>query len=204
MTEQTTEAHELKLRIARCQLGTALALFLENKDPISVHSLACSGGEILDDLAKHIGQERFADHILETHSARDEQEIREFRNEYWNAFKHFSKRKGTPREDQGLISNFSDIINDHSLFVGWWDYQKLTGILPLEAHAFQLWYYALYEEKVRPYFDFSMVRKMFPAITAMRRTEQKRKLRRVIAKHKSDFQVMGDPLTEKKKLMADA
>jgi hypothetical protein len=35
-----------KTQIARRQLGTALALFLENYDPVSVHTLTCAGCEI--------------------------------------------------------------------------------------------------------------------------------------------------------------
>lgn len=35
---------DLKAAVARRQLGTALALFLDDSDPISVHCLACGGG----------------------------------------------------------------------------------------------------------------------------------------------------------------
>jgi hypothetical protein len=37
-----------KAQIARRQLGTALALFIEDLDPVSVHTLACAGGEIAE------------------------------------------------------------------------------------------------------------------------------------------------------------
>jgi len=204
MGERETELHVLKLRAARCQLGTALALFIDNRDPISVHSLACSGSEIVDDLAHHINQERFATHILETYPDLDEGNIRSLRNKYWNAFKHFGDRKGNPRNDGELFQNFSDEVNDHSLFIGWWDYQKVTDRLPLAAQVFQLWYYALYEEKVRLGYDFTRVRKVFPLLTTLHRVEQKRQLRRVIGKYKSDTKIKFDPRTEMKKLIIDA
>jgi hypothetical protein len=37
-----------KTEIARRQLGTALALFIEDRDPVSVHTLACAGCEIAE------------------------------------------------------------------------------------------------------------------------------------------------------------
>ena len=55
-----------KGQIARRQLGTALALFIEDRDPVSVHTLACAGGEIAEYLARKKGKEPFADHILAT------------------------------------------------------------------------------------------------------------------------------------------
>ena len=204
MIDHEKELHDLKLHVARSQLGTALALFIENKDPISVHTLACAGGEVIDNLAKHRKEERFTNHILETYPDLDEGKIRGLRNKYWNAFKHFNDRQGQPREDNQIIQSFTDEVNDHSLFIGWWDYQKLTERLPLAAQAFQCWYYALYEDKVRPDFDLSKVRKVFPAITTMSRVDQKRKLRRTIEKYKSDLKIIRDPCTEMKKLMMDA
>jgi hypothetical protein len=43
-----------KIQVARRQLGTALALFIEDLDPISVHTLACAGGEIAEQIEQRL------------------------------------------------------------------------------------------------------------------------------------------------------
>lgn len=48
-----------KNEVARRQLGTALALFIEDFDPVSVHTLACAGGEVAEHLARKAGAEPF-------------------------------------------------------------------------------------------------------------------------------------------------
>jgi hypothetical protein len=84
-----------KIGVARAQLLTAMDLFLRDKDPISVHSLACGGGELIEGLAQASGREPFSTHILQTQPHLDQIKIRRLRNKYWNAFKHFYDLKGT-------------------------------------------------------------------------------------------------------------
>ena len=79
-----------------------------------------AGGEIIEALAEAHGEEPFAMHVLETQPDMDRGAIRKTRNQYWNAFKHFSDRKGFAREDEDLLSRFDDTKNDAALFVGWW------------------------------------------------------------------------------------
>ena len=54
-----------KADVARCQLGTALHLFLQDVDPVSVHCLACGGGEIAGWLAQTASGENFATRVGE-------------------------------------------------------------------------------------------------------------------------------------------
>jgi hypothetical protein len=56
-----------KLQVARAQLVMALDLFVRDKDPISIHCLACGGGEVIEGLAELYDHETFATHILQTH-----------------------------------------------------------------------------------------------------------------------------------------
>src|SRR5262245_2088487 len=119
-----------KLLVAIAQLMTALDLFVRHKDPISVQCLACGGGEVIGAVAEAQGDATFATHIMETQSDLDRGAIRELRNRYWNAFKHFSDRKGMPREDEELLRRFSDEVNDAALFIGWWDYLSCQKKLP--------------------------------------------------------------------------
>ena len=56
----------IKLSIARAQLGTALSLFLRNKDPFSVHALACGGSEVIEGLADQNKIPTLPSHILQS------------------------------------------------------------------------------------------------------------------------------------------
>jgi hypothetical protein len=44
-----------KVEVSRQQLGTALSLFLDDQDAVSVHTLACAGGEIAEHLTRIAG-----------------------------------------------------------------------------------------------------------------------------------------------------
>jgi hypothetical protein len=185
-----------KISVARAQLVTALDLFVRDKDPISVHCLACGGGEVIEGIAKASGKEVFSTHVLETHPHMDRGAVRGARNQYWNAFKHFEDRKGLQREDEELLGRFGDTINDDSLYIGWWDYLSLQKRLPVITQVFQIWYYAIYEERLAPDTDVTPFRTVFPGIRAQDRGEQKRRLRRVIEKYRKDAKLLADPATE--------
>ena len=93
-----------KTEIARRQLGTALALFLQDCDPVSVHALACAGCEIAEHLTRKAGEEPFSTHALLTFPDLDIGKIRRLKNQYWNAFKHAQMRDGIEREDSELLA----------------------------------------------------------------------------------------------------
>jgi len=54
-----------KIEIARRQLGTALALYLQDQDPVSVHCLAGGGCELIEYYAKEAGAKPLTSHIME-------------------------------------------------------------------------------------------------------------------------------------------
>ena len=101
----------------------------------------------------------------------DRKAVRRLRNAYWNAFKHFSGFKGIEREDEELLARFSDINNDIALFIGRWDYMTVQKRLPVAAQVFQVWWYALNEEKLSPDADLGRVRTAFPDIRQQPRAE---------------------------------
>ena len=82
------------------------------------------------------------------------------------------------------------------IFIGWHDYFAVTGRLPLPAQVFQLWYFALNEEKLVPSANFDTIRAAFPALTKSDRAEQKRRLRRMVEKYRNDPKTLRDPRTE--------
>jgi len=193
-----------KTEIARRQLGTALALFLEDSDPVSVHTLACAGCEIAEYLTRKAGEEPFSTHALLTFPDLNIDKIRQLQNQYWNAFKHAQTRGGIEREDSELLERFGDEVNDHTLFVGWHDYMLAVGALPIEAQIFQAWYFALYPEKSNPEVDTRIYRQLFPMLPSKFRADQKRALRQVISSFREDAEVMTHPKTDPRPLMLRA
>lgn len=126
----------LKIEGARRQLGTALAFYLDDLDPVSVHCLAGGGCEVIEFYAEKSGGSPFKNHILETATDLDIEELRRLQRQYWNAFKHATRRKGkdwVERDDEELLSQFTDEQNDHALYIGWHDYAQSTKTMPIEA-----------------------------------------------------------------------
>jgi hypothetical protein len=185
-----------KLDVARHQLGTALDLFIRDRDPIAVQCLACGGGELIDKIASLADIPTFSTHMLETVPELDIGELRNLQRQYWNAFKHMEDRGRKPRDDDGILAAFDDTKNDAALFVGWWDYYAVTGKLPLPVQVFQIWWYALNEEKLAPGVGLDTIRKTFPGISSCDRTERKRRLRRAVEKYRDDAETLKDPRTE--------
>jgi hypothetical protein len=186
-----------KLQIARAQLGTALHLFILDKDPYSVQALSCGGSELIEGLAQAVELPTFSTHIMATFPDFDIAKVKRSRNLYWNAIKHFYKPDGkTQRDDESLLADFSDLKNDAALFVGWWDYFLLTKRLPIEVQVFQAWWYALNEDKLGPCVDPTPFRSVFPSIGGSDRREQKRRLRRKIEAYQNDKALLAHPKTE--------
>jgi hypothetical protein len=193
-----------KTEIARRQLGSALALFLEDSDPVSVHTLACAGCEIAEHLTRKAGEEPFSTHALLTFPDLDPGEIRRLRNQYWNAFKHAQTRGGIEREDSELLERFEDEVNDHTLFIGWYDYMLAVRTLPIEAQVFRVWYSTLYPEKLNPEVDTTRYQRIFPMLPSKSRADQKRALREVISSYRGNAGVMTHPQTDPRPLMLRA
>src|ERR1700677_1015902 len=118
--------HLTKLDVARHQLGTAMELFIRDRDPVSVQCLACGGAEMIEAVAQMEKVEMFSTHILRTMPELDIAAVRNRQRLYWNAFKHMTPRQGAVRDDTATLAAFDDRANDAALFVGWWDYQMVT------------------------------------------------------------------------------
>jgi hypothetical protein len=55
-----------RAEVSRRQLGTALSLFLDDQDAVSVHTLACAGSEIAEHLMRIADQKPFSTHALQS------------------------------------------------------------------------------------------------------------------------------------------
>lgn len=194
----------LKIASARRQLGTALSLYLQDLDPVSVHCLAGGGCELIEYYVKKAGAQPFSSHILKTFPEMKISEMRRLQRQFWNAFKHAThQHSGVEREDDLLLKRFTDEQNDHVLFIGWYDYASATNKMPIEAQVHQAWYLALYPEKLADRSDESALETTFPDLRGKSRKEQKRMLNEVIIEARSDRTVMDDPATERTGLILD-
>jgi hypothetical protein len=185
-----------KLDVARHQLGTALELFVRNRDSVAVQCLACGGSELIETIAIVQNIEPFSSQLLENAPHLDMAKLREIQRRYWNAFKHMTRKDGVPRDDAETLAAFDDTKNDAALFVGWWDYYAVTKRLPVAAQVFQLWWYALNETKLTAKADLDAIRQAFPGLARLDRAEQKRRLRRTVEKYRNDPRLLADSRTE--------
>ena len=132
-----------KVEIARRQLGTALSLYLADRDPVSIHSLACAGCEIAETLAEKAGGPPFRTFTLAANPSMTDATFESIRNKYWNAFKHSTTRKGVERDDGHLLQDFTERENEERLFIGWSDYSIAGQPMPAEAQVYVTWFLAL-------------------------------------------------------------
>ena len=197
------EGSETPIRIARHQLGTALSLFLRDKDPLSVQALACGGSEVIERVAQKSGITSISTHLIGSPSLPDIRTLRKERNLYWNAIKHYTRtdRTDPQRDDEELMLNFTDQANDVVLFLGWWDYLAVTKRLPVEAQVFQAWWYGVNDKAMYPGEMRENVRMLFPNIMDDDRSGQKRRLNRMIEKHRRNKEILADERTELAPLM---
>ena len=192
----------LKIEVARRQLGTALALYLDDHDPVSVHCLAGGGCELIEHYAKKAGGQPFTSVVLKLQPDLDIKTLRKAQRQFWTAFKHATHQHGgTERDDDKLLSRFTDEQNDIALFIGWWDYAWTTGTMPVEALVHHFWYLALHPDKLGPRPSDQLYEEIFAALPTKSRADQKRMLNEVIEIMRASSNVMSDPFTEARGLM---
>jgi len=190
-----------KIEAARRQLGTALHLYLNDFDPVSVLCLAGGGCEVIEHYVSKAGGEPFISLTLETHPDLDAAKLHRTQRRYWNAFKHALDLKGRERDDQKLLADFEDTQNDHMLFIGWYDYAQAVNKMPIEAQVHQAWYLALYPEKLDPVFSKEQFESLFPNLKNLTRAKQKLRLKNAIRRARANKKIMRDPRTEQRALI---
>jgi hypothetical protein len=190
-----------KIEAARRQLGTALHLYLNDSDPVSVLCLAGGGCEVIEHSVAKSGRKPFMSLMLETHPDLDAAKLHKIQRRYWNAFKHALDLKGKERDDEDLLAAFDDRQNDHMLFIGWYDYAQAVNKMPIEAQAHQAWYLALYPEKLDPRFSKEQFERLFPNLKNLTRAKQKLRLKNAIRRVRADKKIMRDRRTEQRPLI---
>jgi hypothetical protein len=193
---------KLKIETARRRLGTALGLYLWDRDPVAVHCLANGGCELIEYYAEKAGGQRFSSHILRAYSDLDIKELRRIQRKYWTAFKHAThQHSGKERDDDGVLMEFNDEKNDHALFIGWYDYALATQTMPIEAQVHQAWYLALHPIKLSQQHSAQPYEQLFPDLRSRPRAEQKRMLNAVIEDARADRDNMTDSRTDTRSLI---
>ncbi len=188
-----------KAEVARRQLGTALALFLQDQDPISVHVLACAGGEVAEGLAEEAGGPTFRSMREQAEPVLTRVDYTDLKTRTYNALKHYRRPKrqgGAVRDDTGILSVFTDDDNRTALFVGWWDYKRTGKPAPIEADIFTTWFLATHPETL-PHSDEAstfLIRadREFGPLTGIEPWRQKRRLIQSVRRWRNDPQIRRD------------
>jgi hypothetical protein len=124
------------------------------------------------------------------------------KNGYWTAFKHATHQHSKQeRDDEQVLSGFTDEQNDAALLIGWYDYAQATKQMPVEAQVHQAWYLALHPEKLDPKHASETYQRWFPDLSAKSRSEQKRMLNQAIDTARKDEEIMGDSGTDARPLI---
>lgn len=134
-----------KLTVATMQLNTAIRLFFEDRDPISVHTLVCASLEILQKLVKD--KSKVASNQLVIHP--DTIFVKEdYRKEYIkiifknrNFFKHADR-------DRDKIINFNTEANELYILEAYRTFIIVSSIdaLSIEMKTFYIWFFAHYKD----------------------------------------------------------
>jgi hypothetical protein len=182
-----------KVDVARRQLATAIRLFFDGGDSVSVLSLAANAWEVIDFLCIRAG--------VASMSAQARTYVapgKDLKKDYINSpFRNFFKH--ADRDPDGVLQNFDDAVVDGILFLAVEDYIRMRGKSPIELQVFQLWYLACHTEKVvGDKLDevLDAVAGMFPEIETLTRDEQVAMGRDALASALRDTELLSDPRTE--------
>lgn len=182
-----------KVDVARRQLATAIGLFFNGGDLVSVFSLAANAWEVIDVLCVRTGV------VSMSVQARTYlNPSKDLKKDYINSpFRNFFKH--ADRDPDGVLQDFDDGVVDGILFLAVEDYIRMHGRSPLELQVFQLWYLACHTEKVAgDKLDevLDAVAGMFPGIANRTRDAQIAMGRDALASALTDTELLGDPRTE--------
>lgn len=201
MAVEASECRLTKLEVARSQLGTALWLYLEDLDPVSIHTLIGAAGEIAEHLARDVGQSPFIEHVLKTNPDMTPKGYYVLARQFYNAFKHLRANDGSLRNDDALLAEFEDYHNDAPLFVAWTDYMAAAGSAPIEAQVFQAWFFASHPDKMATDEIALKYLAAFPMLDGLSRFERKRALKAQISLVRMNEEVMSDHRTDRRALL---
>ena len=185
-----------KLDVARRQLAVAIRLFFDDRDAVSVYTLAANAWEIVDVLCRRRGVDSLSEqtqgHLPDGRSLK-----RDFINKpFRNFFKH------ADRDPDGTVEGFRDEQNDHILILAVEDLLRLEEKKLFECQIFQTWYIAAYPEKFAPQAleRVLLTSEALPGFRQHSRSVQKKIGRDLLQSAGWDRKLLADPLTDTSEL----
>ena len=182
--------------VARSQLLTAIDMFFDDRDPVSVQALAGNARELLEQLCRVDGIEPMTE-LLVRDSQRQKSDIYKAMNIYRNCFKHLGKTQAKRDDEQETLNQFDDTKNEYLLHICVEDYLRFRRKAPLAMQVFQLWFIALHQDLLQdPPKFLPTVRNRFPGILHKPRVEQKQMAVSAMKEFATDTELFADPRTE--------
>ena len=137
MSDQACAPTITKLEAANRQLCTAIRLFFDDADAVSIHTLAGAAREIYEKHCLKSDKPRMFNFVKSGNPAYSEKELWNLLNAARNFFKH-------PGEALADTIVFDDTINDFQLLTACQDCATLcAGRQPREVQVFSFWYLAV-------------------------------------------------------------
>jgi hypothetical protein len=146
------------------QLDVCIGLLFTDGDPLAVRTLAAAAYGILADLAENqkLGAS-WRTKIIEDSGRNDALQII---NAAQNYLKHANR-------DAGSSLTFDEEENDHLIFLASLECGGIGHPLSLPIQAFQIWYLALYPDKIGSDTEpVQQARKLFPSLSSKTRPMQ--------------------------------
>ncbi|KNY06732.1 hypothetical protein AKG08_24185 [Achromobacter piechaudii] len=183
-----------KIAAAKRQLTTAIRLYFDGGDQVSVYSLASNAWEVIDALCTSTNVESFSKQTRE--NLPDRHTLKYYINEPCrNFFKHAEQDPDPDSSVELLESNVAAI-----LFLAVEDYMRLRQGGPIEAQVFQAWFIAVFPEKIadEPVAQtaLELVNLAFPGIATLIASDQIEMGRWVLEAALKDPGLKADPKTE--------
>ncbi|WP_116135702.1 hypothetical protein [Trinickia diaoshuihuensis] len=184
-----------KIAAVRRQLVTAIRLFFDGGDPVSVYTLASNAWEIIDVLCTNAGVDSFSKQAREN-LPRGHTLTYYVNQPCRNFFKH-AEQDPNPESSVELREDNVAAI----LFLAVEDYIRFREGGPVEAQVFQLWFIAVFPEKVAEGDQAAQsilesARLVFPGIASLALSHQIEIGRQVLEAMRKDAELAADPKTE--------
>jgi len=122
-----------KTEAAQQQLTTAIRLYFEDRDPISVHTLAMAASEIIDQLCRSNKVPSMRDEMMADIDPVHHKMVFDALHKSRNFFKHAS-----PNRPNEVLRDFNDDQNLYAVLVACEGLRRF-GIRPREATIFTAW-----------------------------------------------------------------
>jgi len=182
-----------KKDVAKRQLITAIELLFSHADIVSVVSLAANGWEIIDYFCRTDAvvsmSSQARSYLLEGKRLK----VHYINSPYRNFFKH------AENDADVILPSLEPAFVDGLIYLAVEDYLRWAKKGPIEFQVFQLWYLAVYIEKVA---DEDLARVLegveseFKNIRTLARQDQIEMGSRVLSQAKQNVDLLSDPQTE--------